>query len=67
MPWSRVLNPPERENLLALIRKMASAGAVRRQRAACPVAAGEVEDEGARLPPARLTRPLTPGRRRGNL
>jgi DNA-binding MarR family transcriptional regulator len=26
MPWSKVLNQPEREQLLALLRKMASAG-----------------------------------------
>ena len=45
MPWSKVLNTQEREQLLALLRKMASAGdaAAPDDAPAHPAAAGEVE------------------------
>ena len=46
MPWSKVLNTQEREQLLALLRKMASAGdaaAPDDHASAHPAAAGEVE------------------------
>jgi DNA-binding MarR family transcriptional regulator len=43
MPWSKVLNTHEREQLLALLRKMASA-APDNDASAHPAAAGEVDD-----------------------
>ena len=47
MPWSRVLDVAEREQLLALLRKMASAGnavAPDDDAASRPAPAGEVDD-----------------------
>ena len=47
MPWSKILDQPEREQLLTLLRKMASAGDATAPRGGTPGApahAGEVDD-----------------------
>jgi MarR family transcriptional regulator, organic hydroperoxide resistance regulator len=44
MPWSKVLDQPEREQLLALLRKMAGAGPPDKDAPVPPASAGEVDD-----------------------